>query len=57
MLCPSEKCQNKVYGYTKTMKLVNIDDAQDDIGKLIPVQITDAKSFSLDGKKAIFVQN
>ncbi len=57
VLGPSEKGQNKVYGYTKTMKLVNIDDAQDDIGKLIPVQITDAKSFSLDGKKAIFVQN
>ena len=57
VLGPSEKGQDKVYGYTKTMKLVNVDGAKNDIGKLIPVLITDAKSFSLDGKKEIFVQN
>lgn len=57
VLGPSEKGENKVYGYTKTMKLVNIENAQDDIGKLIKVHITDAKSFSLDGKKEIFVEN
>ena len=57
ILGPSEKGKNKVYGYTKTMKLVNISGATNDIGKLIPVRITDAKSFSLDGQKVIFVEN
>lgn len=56
VLGPSEKGKDKVYGYTKTMKLVNINDATQDIGKIIPVEITDAKSFSLDGKKAIFIK-
>ena len=46
-----------MYGYTKTMKLVNVDGAENDIGKLINVHITDAKSFSLDGKKVTFVKN
>ncbi len=45
----SEKDKNKVYGYTDTMKLVNIDGSKDLIGKIIKVKITDAKSFSLDG--------
>ncbi len=47
----SEKDNNKVYGYTKTMKLVNILGSKSDIGKIISVKITDAKSFSLDGEK------
>jgi len=34
------------------MKLVNVTNAQNDIGKIINVKITDAKSFSLDGEKA-----
>lgn len=46
----SEKDSNKVFGYTDTMKLVNVENAQDKIGKIIDVEITDAKSFSLDGK-------
>ena len=46
----SEKDPNKVFGYTDTMKLVNISNAQDKIGKIIDVTITDAKSFSLDGE-------
>lgn len=54
---PSEKGENKVCGYTETMKLVNIEDANDDIGKIINVKITEAKSFSLDGKKEIFINN
>jgi len=32
------------------MKLVNVTNAQDKIGQIINVLITDAKSFSLDGK-------
>lgn len=47
----SEKDNDKVYGYTDTMKLVNITNANDEIGHIIKVHITDAKSFSLDGKK------
>ena len=45
----SEKDSNKVFGYTDTMKLVNISNAQDYIGQIVDVTIT-AKSFSLDGE-------
>ncbi len=45
----SEKGSNKVYGYTDTMKLVNVVGSKDLIGKIVNVTITDAKSFSLDG--------
>lgn len=57
VLGPSEKGEDKVFGYTKTMKLVNVSGAKEDIGKLINVHITDAKSFSLDGEKEIFIKN
>ena len=46
----SEKDPDKIVGYTEEMKLVNIEGDKDNIGKIIPVIITDAKSFSLDGK-------
>ncbi len=46
----SEKDNNKVYGYTDTMKLVNIKGSKEIIGSIIKVKITDAKSFSLDGE-------
>jgi tRNA-2-methylthio-N6-dimethylallyladenosine synthase len=45
----SEKDPNKVFGYTETMKLVNVENASDKVGQIISVKITDAKSFSLDG--------
>lgn len=46
----SEKDNSKVYGYTETMKLVNVDAPRDVIGTIIDVKITDAKSFSIDGE-------
>jgi len=46
----SEKDSNKVYGYTDTMKLVNVSGGCDMIGQIVKVKITDAKSFSLDGE-------
>lgn len=49
----SEKDNNKVFGYTETMKLVNVTNAQDKIGQIIDVKITEAKSFSLDGEAII----
>ena len=45
----SMKDDNKVYGYTDTMKLVNVEGDLSLIGKIINVKIVDAKSFSLDG--------
>ena len=46
----SEKDNQKVYGYTDTMKLVNVKASKNTIGQIINVKITDAKSFSLDGE-------
>ena len=37
-------------GYTDTMKLVNVLSDDDNIGKIVDVLITDAKTWSLDGK-------
>ncbi len=45
----SEKDANKLYGYTDTMKLVNIEGDSTNIGQIVPVKIMAAKSFSLDG--------
>ena len=46
----SEKDPNKLCGYTDTFKLVNVEAGSRLIGEIIKVEITDAKSFSLDGK-------
>ena len=46
----SEKGENKLMGYTDTMKLVNVLSNEDNLGKIVNVKITDAKSFSLDGE-------
>ena len=45
----SEKDNNKLCGYTETMKLVNVQCDKNLIGTIQEVTITDAKSFSLDG--------
>ena len=50
ILGKSDKDKEKVYGYTDTMKLVNVVARENSIGKIVPVLITEAKSFSLDGK-------
>lgn len=46
---PSEK-NGKVMGYTDTMKLVNIEADSSYIGKIVPVLITDVKTWSMEGK-------
>jgi len=53
----SEKGESKMCGYTETMKLVNVEGATQDIGKIIDVKITATKSFSLDGEKVIKINN
>lgn len=45
----SEKDEFKLYGYTETMKLVNVECSASLIGTIQDVKITEAKSFSLDG--------
>lgn len=50
ILGESEKDKTKVYGYTDTMKLVNVKGDKSLIGKIVKVQINEAKSFSLDGE-------
>ena len=45
----SEKDNNKLCGYTETMKLVNVSCDKKLLGTIQNVLITDAKSFSLDG--------
>ncbi len=45
----SEKDSAKLYGYTDTMKLVNVQCDESLLGTITPVLITDTKSFSLDG--------
>lgn len=47
---PSDKGEDKVCGYTDTMKLVNIIAPENYIGKIVKVRITEAKSFSLNGE-------
>ncbi len=46
----SSKKNGKLCGYTENMKLVNIEAFKENIGEIIDVKITDAKSFSLDGE-------
>jgi len=47
----SIKGDNLYSGYTDTMKLVNVKCDKEDLGKIINVKITDAKSWSLNGEK------
>ena len=45
---PSEK-NNKVMGYTDTMKLVNVEADLSYVGKIVPVLITEVKTWSMEG--------
>ena len=47
---PSEKGSGMLMGYTDTMKLVNVKASDDYIGKIVNVEITDVKTWSMDGK-------
>jgi len=46
---PSEK-EGMLFGYTETNKLINFNGSIDLVGKIIDVEVTDAKTWSLDGK-------
>ena len=46
---PSEK-EGRLMGYTDTMKLVNVEADCSYLGKIVDVEITDVKTWSLDGK-------
>ena len=42
--------KGNLMGYTETMKLVNVDGDESNIGKIVDVEITEIKTWSLDGK-------
>ena len=42
--------EDKLMGYTDTMKLVNIKADTKYIGKIVKVKITDVKTWSMDGE-------
>ena len=49
------KLTEKIYIYvtiprTTTMKIVNIEGTKDNIGKIINVEITEVKTWSMNGK-------
>ena len=46
----SEKNENMLFGYTDTMKLVNIKGSKDNIGKIVDVKITDIKTWNMYGE-------
>ena len=46
---PSDK-DDKLMGYTDTMKLVNIKADNNYLGKIVKVRITDVKTWSMDGE-------
>ena len=46
---PSEK-EGLLYGYTDTNKLINFEGDPKYIGSIVEVEVTDAKTWSLDGK-------
>lgn len=46
---PSDK-KDKFMGYTDNMKLVNVKCSSELVGKIIPVKITEVKTWSLDGE-------
>ena len=47
----SEKKEDMLFGYTDTMKLVNVKADKEALGKIINVKITDIKTWSMDGEK------
>lgn len=47
----SQKGNGLYAGYTDTMKLTNVKCDKEDIGKIINVKITEAKTWSLNGEK------
>ena len=50
VLIEGKSDKGNLMGYTETMKLVNVDGSPDNIGKIVDVEITDIKTWSLDGE-------
>jgi tRNA-2-methylthio-N6-dimethylallyladenosine synthase len=46
----SEKSSDILMGYTDTFKLVNVEGDSKNIGHIVNVEITDIKSWSLNGR-------
>ena len=46
----NENGKTQLYGYTDNNKLINFDGDDSLIGKIVSVKVTDAKTWSLDGK-------
>ena len=50
VLIEGKGAKRKLMGYTETMKLVNVDGDESNIGKIVPVVITEVKTWSMNGK-------
>ena len=48
---PSKRDETMMTGYTAHQKLINFKGRKEDIGKIINVKITEAKTWSLNGEK------
>ncbi|MDD2181547.1 MAG: tRNA (N6-isopentenyl adenosine(37)-C2)-methylthiotransferase MiaB [Bacilli bacterium] len=46
----NEKNKNALFGYTDTMKRVNVKTDSSNIGKIVNVKITEVKTWSMDGE-------
>ena len=42
--------EDRLAGYTETMKLVNVKAAKEKLGQIVSVKITSVKTFSMDGE-------
>ena len=48
---PSKRDENMMTGYTEHQKLINFKGNKEDIGKIVPVKVTEVKTWALKGEQ------